>query len=153
MRANELVRLHQGLVVLAGSLLAASALGVVSAFAELGRFTDGGLSAPGRVVWFGRFVSGSVAWLVLCPVLVGVPRLLGLPEAARERRWATGILWGATALGAAFAVAELIGYALSFLPDSTVSPTQGAGMVGLGLIAAATAAFAYSAVAKQPPDA
>lgn len=154
-RLDDVVRLHQGLVVLAAALLGASALGVVFAVGDVGRAHEAGVAGPGLLVWLARLVTGAVAWLALCPVLLAVPRLLGLPEGDRERRWATGVLWGAALVGATLAVVAVLGFALAFLPDSgpftegRVPATEHASILGTALVSAAAAALAFTALGRD----
>lgn len=158
-RVDDVVRLHQGLVGLAGALLAASALAVVFALGDLARVRASGLDGPGLIVWLGRLATGSVAWLVVSVILVAVPRLLRLPEAERERRWATGLLWAIGVLGAALAVTELLGFGLGLVVDSSpytegaASVTESLAVLGTALVATATAALAFSALVRPSPDA
>lgn len=158
-RVDDIVRLHQGLVVLAGALLVATILGVVFALGDLGRVRNAGLVGAGLVVWLARLVTGAVAWLVLSAVLLAVPRVLRLPEGEREGRWATGLLWVVAVLGAALAVTEVVGFALGLgLEDDVYTEgrlpvTESLAVLGSGLVAAATGALAFIAVAKRSPDA
>lgn len=158
-RAADVVRLHQGLVVLAGALLVAAALAVVFAVGDLARVRDAGLRGPGLLVWLARLVTGSVAWLVLPAVLLAVPRLLRLPEADREHRWSTAILWATAGLGAVLAVTEVLGFSLGLVLDDDpyaegrLSLTESLAVLGTGLVAAATAALALSAVVRPSLDA
>lgn len=139
-------RLHQGLVVLAGALLAASYLATAAAVADVAHLPD-------PLVWLARLVSGAVAWLVLCPVLVGVPRMLGLGEAPDVSRWASATLWGAAVLGAALAVVEVVGAALGFVSSVEVDAGDRLTMVGTALVAAAVAGLAFAALTTRRPDA
>lgn len=140
-------RLHQGLVVLAGALLVASALGAAACIARAAGLPDSAVLAAG-------VLPGAVMWLVACPVLVGVPRMLGLAEAPDAGRWATLVLWAAGVLGALFAVVEVVGFGVSFV-SSTVGVTlwDRLAMWGTAMVAAAVAAFAFAAVTTRPPDA
>lgn len=148
-RPADLVRAHQGLVVLGGALLLAAAMGALVAVSETGRARQAGVRGPDLVTWTARLVTEAVAWLVPVPVLVGVPRLLRLPEGERERRWASRVLVGTAVLGAGLAVLDVVAFALAIVGGSDRAATEPAAVLATGVVAAAVAGLASTALSRD----